>query len=92
MTAYAHHEFDEIVLFTAKVHDLQKGNNWTAEIRGTEDDAWYQWHRCETLLAKAGFVSGWRPNGVYRGSIDHLILLKEAADREWLQRAPDLVP
>ena len=39
MTAYAHHEFHEIVLFTAEVHDLQKGNNLTAEIRGTEDDA-----------------------------------------------------
>jgi len=92
MTAYPYLEFEEYVLLEIEIHDRQTGSNWTAKIWDTEDEVCRQWARAEALLEDAGFVTGWRPDGAYRGSIDHLVLVKEAIDRCWLQHAADLVP
>lgn len=92
MTAYPYREFEDYALLEVEIHDLQTGSNWTDTIRDTEYQIRRQWMRTEALLAEAGFVLGWRPHGVNRGSIDHLVLVKEAVDRCWLQRAADLIP
>jgi len=92
MTAYPYLEFEEYVLLEIEIHDRQTGSNWTAKIWDTEYEIWRQWERAKSLLEEAGFVPGWRADGVYRGGIDHLVLVKEAADRCWLRHAADLVP
>jgi hypothetical protein len=92
MTVYAHDDFADQVLMSVEIHDLLTGNNWIAEIAGTAGEAWCQWLRTERLLAQAGFSTGWRPHGAYCGTIDHLVLVKEAVDRCWLRHAADLVP
>ena len=92
MTAYPYRELENYPLLEVEIHDLQTGSNWTAEIRDTENEIRRQWMRTEALLAKAGFVVGWHADGVDRGSIDHLVLVKVAVDRCWLQHAADPVP
>jgi hypothetical protein len=89
---HAYYEFDECLLLEIEMHDLQTSYNYTVEIFGTPADIRLRWLRAERLLARAGFVCGWRNGAAYKGSIDHLVLVKEAADRCWLQRAADLVP
>ena len=88
----AYYEFDECLLLEIEMHDLQTSSNYTVEIVGNPADIRLRWLRAERLLASAGFVCGWRTDAVYKGSIDHLVLVKEAMERCWLQRAADLVP
>lgn len=92
MTVYAHREFEEYPLLKVAIHDLKTGSNWTTTIRDTEHEIRRQWMRAEALLEEAGFVTGWRPDGAYRGSIDHFVLVKEAMDRCLLKHAADLGP
>jgi len=91
MTVCAHHDFTDYVLIYVEVHDCRTGFNWLVQIPGTDETVHYQWHRAEQLLATAGFSLGWQSHGVYRGTVDHLVMVKEAVDRCWLQHAADLV-
>jgi len=92
MTIHAHSDFEDCLLVKVKIHDLHTGSNWTAKISGTAQDIRRQWLRTERLLAGAGFSLGWKSYGVYRGTTDHLVLVREAVDRCWLERAADPVP
>ena len=89
---HAYYEFDEFLVLEIEMHDLQTCSNYTVEIPGIPADIRRRWLGAERLLAKAGFVCGWLIDGAYKGNIDHRVLVKEAADRCWLQHAADLVP
>lgn len=92
MTVYPYREFEGYTLLEIEIHDRQTGSNWTAKCRDTEYEICRQWMRAGPLLEEAGFVLGWRPDGVYRGNIDLLVLIREAVERSWLEHAADLIP
>jgi hypothetical protein len=52
-------------------------------MRGTEEELAYQLRITVGVMSEAGFEPGWRPNGTYRGFVDHLVVAREAVERCW---------
>lgn len=66
-----------------KVHDPKTNTNWLAELYGTPEEIRHLGLKSAKFMDDAGFVVGWRQGAEYRGSIDYLILVREAVERCW---------
>jgi len=76
-------EDDEEFYVWLKIHDPKRNKNWTAELYGTADELRRLGPKSARLMDDAGFLVGWRPGAKYCGSIDYLILVREAVERRW---------
>jgi hypothetical protein len=86
---------DEEVRVLVKVHDTNTNTNWVAEIYGTVAEIARLWHKSAKLMDDAGFVPGWRTSGTPCGSVQYLVLIREAVERCWrmsFNTAPNVIP
>jgi hypothetical protein len=65
------------------VHDPRTNSNWWAELYGTAAEIYRMGRRSAKFMDDAGFIVGWRESANYCGSIDYLILVREAVERCW---------
>ena len=74
---------NEEVRVWLKVHDPKTNRNWAAVLYGTAAEIDRLGRKSAKLMDDAGFIVGWRPTAKYCGSIDYLILVREAVERCW---------
>ena len=86
---------DEEVRVLIDVHDTKTNTNWIAEIYGTVAEIYRLGRASAKLLDRTGFVPGWRVGADYCGSIQYIVLVREAVERCWrasFDIAPDIIP
>jgi hypothetical protein len=66
-----------------EVYDPQTNTNWTAELNGTAAEIDRLGRKSAKFMDDAGFIPGWRADGNDGGSIDYIILVRDAVERCW---------
>jgi hypothetical protein len=74
---------EEYYYVELKVHDPKTNTNWIAELCGTAGEVDRLGRKSAKFMDEAGFVPGWRATGKDCGSIDYIILVREAVERCW---------